>query len=91
MVRVLGHELVNITNIAIYEFRDALEREPWRDMHPERPNCYAGAMAGWIKYGGGLFTSTSRGGMRAIVLEGASISGQGAGRGSLGVYEEVYE
>lgn len=45
---------MNITNIAIYEFRDALEREPWRDMHPERPNCYAGAMAGWIKYGGGV-------------------------------------
>ncbi|OJJ88077.1 uncharacterized protein ASPGLDRAFT_32533 [Aspergillus glaucus CBS 516.65] len=49
LARLLGHELVNITYIAIWEFRDALEREPWRDMHPERLDCYVGAIAEWIK------------------------------------------
>lgn len=51
MAHLLSLELVNITYIAIYEFRDALERELWRDMHPERLDCYVGAMAEWIKYG----------------------------------------
>lgn len=39
------------------------------EMHPERLNCYVGAMAEWSKYGEGVIHEYFSGGMRVIVPE----------------------
>lgn len=53
MAPLLGHGLVDITYLSIYEFRDALEdnHNSWKSIYPGRLDCYLGAMAEWIAHG----------------------------------------